>query len=340
MQVDRYRLDLVSPLHLAGRSGGVETSEPSVRSDTLFSALCVGIAATHGSAAVSELIEWFEAGEAPFLVSSTFPWAGELFLWPRPRWVPRGGPARRARWVTQTVLERLLLGDDRSTDDGEEHYLEAASLWFARDDANRLIPPTPWTESMAAPRVTVDRETSASAMYRRGRTWFRRDAGLYFLIQWRERGWEGRVNDALTYLQDSGLGGERSAGHGQFRVAAPEAVTIADAEDGPLVVTLGLYHPTRSEVDLGVLKSAAYDVDVRHGWLTTPAGQQLWRKSARFLAEGAVLTRVAPTLGDLVDVTPDDYHEHRVYRSGIALTLGAVAGLLAEPAELAAVGQV
>jgi CRISPR-associated protein Csm4 len=321
-ELDRYILELTAPLHLAGRGVGLEESDLTVRSDTLFSALCVGILATQGASVLSDLTDWFRAGERPFLVSSSFPWAADLFLLPRPRALPSGGVARRARWVTPRVLGRLLAGERLAGDDGEDRFLRDLGVWIdAADDVT--IPALPWWVTEDTPRVTIDRGSQASQVYRTGRAYFRADTGLYFVARWGEPAWRPVVEEALDYLGEAGLGGERSAGHGQFRFRR-DRLAIADTPSATLRYTLGLYHPTPDEVAAGVLaEPAAFDPEVRGGWVSGLAGQSVWRKAVRMLGEGALIRAASEAPGDLVDVTPDYYTAHPIYRQGIALTLGA-----------------
>ena len=202
---DRYVLRFRAPLHLAGRGIGIETTELTVRSDTLFSALCVGLRETRGPETVADLLEWYEQVEPPFVLSSTFPWAGQSYFLPRPRIVPPGGPARRARWVSTAVLSALLRGDSppdsaEPLDLGSEH-----TAWVLPDELAALTGRAWWATGVVT-RVTVDRQTDAGAIFRAGRTVFAPDAGLYFLVLWRERAWESAFDDALAYLADAGLG--------------------------------------------------------------------------------------------------------------------------------------
>ncbi|SRR5579883_373433 len=331
LALDRYQLDLKAPLHLGTRGVGLEKTAMTIRSDTLFSALCVGIAATHGAAVVDDLIEWFQNGLPPFLLSSTFPWAGELFLLPRPRLARTTGPAARARWVSWTRFEQLLAADQQTLSADASHVLGDDQVWLAETDLDRVVPVWPWWTESTVARVTLDRVTNASQIYHCSRLSFAPSAGLYFLIEWRERSWQSVFDEAIDYLAEAGLGGERSAGHGQFQVRSVERVQLAEPVDGQTAVTLSLYHPTSAEIAGGALgDGAAYDLELRGGWLAGPADGGLWRRSVRMLAEGAVIRLQVVPAGDLVSVAPVGYRAHPVYRYGIALTARAKAALIEE----------
>jgi CRISPR-associated protein Csm4 len=68
----------------------------------------------------------------------------------------------------------------------------------------------------------------------------------------------------------------------------------------------------------------SYVLQQRGGWIASPSsGRQLRRQSVNMFAEGSVFP-VEPE-GKLADVTPGNFdqtpHGHKVYRSGIALSL-------------------
>ncbi len=89
-------------------------------------------------------------------------------------------------------------------------------------------------------------------------------------------------------------------------------------------MTLSLYHPTREEVDGGRLGEAYYRLRVRRGWVGSAEGQGLRGKAVRMLAEGSVI--YGGDAGDLVDVTPEGFAAHRVYRYGLAFPIAVEAG--------------
>jgi CRISPR-associated protein Csm4 len=76
------------------------------------------------------------------------------------------------------------------------------------------------------------------------------------------------------------------------------------------------------------LNNASYELQQRGGWISSPSsdGRQLRRQTVQMFTEGSVFS-VRPQ-GQLADVTPpgDRFRDHRVYRSGISLSLPIRAG--------------
>jgi hypothetical protein len=68
---------------------------------------------------------------------------------------------------------------------------------------------------------------------------------------------------------------------------------------------------------------AAYELLCRRGWICSPEGSHLRRKSVWMITEGSVLTgSVQSVAGRLVDVKPDMLQAHPVYRYGYAFAVG------------------
>ena len=67
-------------------------------------------------------------------------------------------------------------------------------------------------------------------------------------------------------------------------------------------------------------ETTQYELLERGGWVGSPfSGRQVLRKKVRMFREGSVFP-VRP-VGQLADVTPPAFRQHRVYRNGIALSL-------------------
>ena len=192
-------------------------------------------------------------------------------------------------------------------------------------------------------RVTVDRVTSKSAVYQAGRVRYRRvklkdgelRAGLWLLVDWPGNGPDEAQLDWLanlfTVLGDSGIGGERSAGYGQFDLEGPGDFAGFGIQGlGERWLTLAPYHPRPDEVgEGGVLgRDCSYTLLIRRGWVASPEGMSLRRPLVRMLGEGSVLHHppagARQSYGDLTSVTPAIMDPaqggtgHKVWRYGIA----------------------
>jgi CRISPR-associated protein Csm4 len=213
----------------------------------------------------------------------------------------------------------------------EARHLQSAhggALWQRRGPSLDRIEPW-WVAGRKAqvPRVTVDRITGASTIFHAARVYFRPHAGLFVLVRWRDDAWRPLIDRAFRLLGDTGIGGERAIGHGQYDVAATTDLDLPTPDDANGFVTLAPYCPTAAEIGDnlagGVLgPGAAWDLGTHGGWMGVP-GVALRQSTITMMAEGSALrahplTLTDPVFGQLVDVTPDGYTAHRVYRYGYA----------------------
>lgn len=350
MTLQTFRLvpRLGTGFHFGRQGEGIEESSEMFPSDSLFAALVAVYADVYGDPA--DFLAGWEQFAPPFLVSSVFPYAGDVALFPLPRLRPNlgsdGDPGTRKklkklRYVSGRILRRLLAGADMSAawaEEGARVALQDGAIWLDSAD----VPSLPETlrkldplalrdqqvwKTDAIPRVTIDRGTSSSTIYQVGRTVFADGCGVWFLADVFESG------DGLAALVEElgvrGMGGERNAGYGAFTIdptplPLPELPTAASTQR---VMTLARYVPRPAELDAGVLgDGASYELVKVGGWLASAGSRAQRRRTIHMIEAGSVLVNTGKALmGQLVDVRPEyetaTFH-HPVYRSGFALTIG------------------
>jgi CRISPR-associated protein Csm4 len=343
-----------NPVHFGESGIGMEETSERVRSDTLFSAWITIYARLHGKAAVERLLT--DLLETPlFRISSTFVYqqVGDRTIDYLPRLIelppnyPMGRDLKFAKtfkklsylpldvWQRWYQQEGFTEADCRDLQERTEHKTEQAggALWrsgaFSYQDAFSIH---------QIPKVAIDRTTRATNLYHVGFVQFRsepdRKAGLYFLLCFPEANaqLESRLQAALEMLGEEGMGGERSSGAGRFEM---EWINLADehlaqwrsvvAFDQPNSYGLiSLFWQNSPLVPELFNDQAKYTMQARRGWMASPSGRQLRRKTVQMFMEGSVFP-VMP-MGELADVTPDRFNpnhpsHHRIYRSGISLSL-------------------
>ncbi len=356
----RVRLRPRGPFHFGGRGVGLERSDVSLPADSLFSALCTAIAQRKGPEPVETLLNQFKAANTPattpFRLTSLMPFAGEVALLPYPKIGPpevSGATDLRTRklfkaieWVSQAVFNDLV--QHKTPKDAleatEPITIQGSKVWVTAGEAQILsafVPrdrsggakaqPVLWT-TWQRPRVTVDRQTSASAVYSVGGTLFHRygveadeTAGLYTVIEWLAADDETQcmMKTAFQDLGVEGIGGKRSNGYGQFDPAFDEIdAWDVGAGSGSYFVTLAPYHPRPVEQEV-IGTGARYEITLRRGWLSLTGYTNVRRSSIRMIADGSVLRwplDIEP-LGDLTIVTPklmSDANAPAIYRYGLA----------------------
>lgn len=328
-----YRLRPRAPFHFGERGVGLEASERIFRSDSLFSAIVSAVRELEGANEAEALLSPFldERREPPFLVSSCFPFVADVLLLPRPFLrpnLPRDPKVARlyknVQYVSIGIWQRLAAGLPLDSDLRDENLYQHGSVWLRGEEAaglrsRGLTPDASLWSTQVSPRVSLDRQTSASEIYGCGRAAYSRGTGLYFLARFEDASLRPRVEAALRLLGESGLGGERSSGCGSFEPELPPiALEFPTGESPSAFAALACYKPTLAELRRGVLAPpASYDLVSRFGWVCSPEGAALRRKDVAMLVEGSVTSGDRPR-GALVDVTPDGFQGHRVYRSGLA----------------------
>jgi CRISPR-associated protein Csm4 len=349
MQTMAYRLRPRAPFHFGVRGVGVEATALAARSDSLFSALCVTLRELYGETELTRFLDRFPTREQPdrdppLLLSAGLPYAGDVRFFPRPL-LPLPGlehdPAeqkhqKKIAFVSETIFRAWVSGDDvrQHYDRSEDgNLLHGGRVWVTAKERDALVQSDDFVDEDTGharmwtvgdvPRVTVDRASSASSVYQAGQVRFAPDAGLYLLVTWRDDGWRDRFWELLQVLGDAGIGGERSSGYGLFTPLEPQSLPPPDAKETERWVTLSSCWPLPGQE--GVLGTgAAYQLENRRGWMSSPDGRNLRRKSVRMLEPGSVLrTLPGQTIyGGLADVTPDIFTAHPVWRYGLALPVG------------------
>ena len=309
----------LAPLHL-GQGRELNLSEDRIRSDTLWGAL-FAVAVDQGRRPLLEVL--LTPG---FFISSSFPVWRNIYFWPRPFLEMETGsdPSQRKKWrnitfVSDGVLKKLVRTNDRVGFDFDETIQLSEGCLLLKEEIEG-IPPCGWLQGLGATTGNVvDRLTSMADLFDRTDLYVNTAAGVR--IGFRVIVPESRRKDleaTIAELGMRGIGGERSIGKGAYEIAdiRPCAKSPGIRSTGKSIL-LSLYHPTKEEVNTGVLESAAYDLEVRGGWVDRSGSRKM---RIRMLKEGSIFNGLEePPLGDVVDVRPSDF-PHAVYRYGRAYT--------------------
>ena len=140
------------------------------------------------------------------------------------------------------------------------------------------------------PRNKLDRITMASDIYYA--KYVKYVSPLYFLIEVREEVKCGfkvveLVRNALKYLEDEGLGGERSIGCGKFKILSfEEYKPPKQPEENYVLYSLGLTAFSLDEAKYVDFGKSYYEFTQRAGWSTTPFS--IIRSNVKVFTEGSV----------------------------------------------------
>jgi CRISPR-associated protein Csm4 len=319
---------------------GQEETGASMPSDSLFAALVARLARSGGAAAADAFCRPFLAGQPPFLLTSTFPLAGEVRFFPPPLCARRtpekyGGDSKvikRVAYVSEQLYRRLLEGETLA-ELGRVSQLQDQELWISAEEFQRLPKPLCkegaklWAKEQR-PRVKLDRATSASELFFTGQVAFAEQCGLWFGLRWlaADQALRRKVANLLADLADAGLGAERASGLGQAQIAVFGDLDLPDPTQA--WTTLSRYLPREDEMAPLAHPDTAYIIKTVGGWLDSPVRPGQRRKTVNLLAEGSVFGSLPrPVPGQVADVRPryktdPDPLKHPVYRSGLALAVG------------------
>lgn len=306
MNATLFRLVPRGPFHFGLDASGQPS--PTVASDTLFGALCLALRELFGPMRLASLLRIIRgSGDTPPIrLSNAFPYIGDVLFLPNP--VGHG-------WVSQRLFETLANGGTG----GERRELQDGLLVA---DAEEALPSGPaWVvEQVRRARVGGSGvEPFVDHVVR-----FAPGCGLAVLAQI-DADWRETVIAALRSLGDTGIGGRRSWGAGQFELQIA-SVEVREPAQPDCYCTLSLYLPSVRELEGGVLNPPArYQLEERGGWTTVATGS-VRRRTVRMITAGSVLAPLdgRPPVGRLADVTPAGFRDHEVLRSGWALPVGMV----------------
>lgn len=299
--------------------------------------------------------------DPPFLLSSAYPYVGTVLLLPRPllplrpllRSQQQARLLSRVAYVSPTIFAHLLRQPHPgSSGSSLDAYLPGSGepaqgtlamdgrVWVAHADGTLPEETGTFWSTHPTPYLRVDRFQHTSHLFHTDRLSFAPGCGLYVLCEERRPGGADGLRELLQRLGDSGLGGKRSSGSGQFDVAEPSSIELPTPSHPTRLVLLSRYRPAAGELAENVLGSGSrYQTVTVGGYfqsLDPDTGPQP-RQSVRLLSEGSVVRMLPdgrPPLGTICDLAPRPVHDgsdgsdssksppHPVWRYGLALGVG------------------
>ena len=331
-----YRLKFKTQLHFGRATGaaqtgslGLEKTETYIPADTLFSALCQTWATFYDTASLTDFLNQYTAenGSLPFTLTSAFPFAHDIYLFPKPLiFKSTSKKSKRVQFVSRSLFEKIITGNPPDFD--EDNLMNGEKVWMSLEERGQLKKAMDdklsiW-ETTTRPRVSIDRQTEESSIWHVETVQFNECCGLWFAANYDSDETKQKIETLLRVLGDNGIGGERNAGYGLFDFDKVP-LEIPTSEDSTQFVTLSPICPNSSEQLGHLLKGdIAYNLNPLTGWVGSH-GTYKRRKQINMFAEGSVLNASDEPVGRLVDLKPKDY-PHPVYRYGYAWQVGINVG--------------
>lgn len=338
------RLTPAGPWRIGPVSGAQDRVDRIFHSDSLYAAV---------STAMCDLgwgEEWFAATAASessaVRLSSLFPSFEKLLLAPAPAslWPPSGLSRLRAagaHWIPLSVVAGLAAGKPFNEDHWEVDGVSACLVRRARRGAQQGFLYRVALRSQAA----VDRVDHGNiAVHQSACLEFGPGAGLWCVAEFADGPatelWRSRVHACFRLLADTGLGGRKAQGWGQFTIDAAESGETAELLLGPVAAApapqetvepaspapaqetaywlLSLFTP--AEADRIDWTRGSYRLVERGGRTGSSAGPGARKLEVSMVEEGSVLFAAAPPQGRAIDVAPEGF-AHPVYCAGFAVSV-------------------
>lgn len=357
-----YALKLKGAVRVGRRGLELEDTLATIPSDTLFSALTAALAAGGEDPALFLQPFLSDPPQPPFLLTSTFPYAGEVRFYPAVvDWTSAlsadnlreyGKRIKKVQYLSEGLFRRLLQGEpldeylfpkEDSAPVEKGITLQGGQVWLTVEEAERLPPALrlPKNKLIALrrqkvwqrarqPHVSVDRIRQASDIFHTVQIHFQKGCGLWFGVQWladERHPAQALLRRAVDSLQFSGLGGKRSIGFGGFEVCEgfPQnlAWELPAVRSGQAVLLLSRYHPRAAELP-AALQNGRYQLVSVGGWSDPFGRENLLRQRVLMVSEGSRLNLPAYPAGEVCDVSPRSAGDlpHPIYRYGLACAAG------------------
>lgn len=358
--LDVYALHFKGAVRVGRRGLELEDTLPTIPSDTLFSALTAALAACGEDTAAFLQPFLSDPPQPPFLLTSTFPFAGGVRFYPAPldwsdaisqaKLQEYGKRIKKVQFISEALFFHFLKGenldgllfpsnDDQMPENGA--VLQAGQLWLTVEEAERLPPALrlPKNKLIALrrqkvwqrarqPHVSVDRIRQASDIFHTVQIHFQKGCGLWFGVQWladERHPARALLRRAVDELQFNGLGGKRSIGFGGFTLDAksPQEVDLPLYAEGGPAYLLSRYHPRAAELP-AALQNGRYQLVSVGGWSDPFGRENLLRQRVLMVSEGSRLTLPDYPAGEVCDVSPRSAGDlpHPIYRYGLACAAG------------------
>lgn len=310
-----FKLKNLSPLHIGTGKENYDFSASQWQSDAISAALA-SVRAMQGK---NDDIQGFLDS---FVVSSAFPYINDCLFLPKPQGkIPikvhgkeeheYRKKLKKIKFIECSLWQELLSG---KTLEVCSTQLQGDYL-FPLNETDFAKP----MQSQVNQRVFVPRDNSNTQPFFFDWTYFRENAGLFFLVKAEDDIIE-ELKSLLEMLGETGIGTDKNVGGGKFEVEKSNIrVDIPEKPNASLL--LSTYIPTEEELPKLQLPDSKYELIRRDGYLAGSSEtdfRHLRKKAVYMFSVGSVFKTTDDIQGKIVDLKPDwnDPRMHPIYRSG------------------------
>lgn len=327
MSVQAIKMTFADALHIGRGADELDKTATTYGSDALKSALyAVGL--PYYPVWQQNPQQFFEG----FRISSAFPYCGDTYFLPKPAGMQfrfshanDGTEAKKAKKIAY-IGSRLFAQwatQPNTPIDVEEAQIGDGAFIFEEGQAGKQFIYTTVQQRVA---VGADGSQDSRPFYFE-RMFFTPDSGLYFLIQFNNLALQPQVMHVLQLLADMGIGTDRTVGNGQFTCSNPQPFTLPNSRVQGRQMPLGLYLPTKEELDGIDLEQSSWGLIKRGGYMAAAEHEthrSLRKNSIYFFTEGSSFTSKQPLRGKVENLRPKNYNDdtlHPIWRCGMPLII-------------------
>lgn len=297
-------------------------------SDTLFGAICWGIKRIYGESKLTEILQGFQetpkfiiSSSFPYVESNS----KNLPFFPKP--ISAGLSAsdinemaktkkekvdvitkykkfKKVEYVSQSIFERLINGVSEKVlfqeycelctklkkEEKEFKDFKEKNLLMNEEEYTKIFRTIKWlVKSEQIQKNSIDRLTMSTG--EEGETFYQQEYftspefNLHFLMKTDDIDF---FNPVFRYLEDKGIGGNRSTGKGRFKIEILKEITLEN--NGSFnFITLSRYIPDVSEINLKS-QSMYYEIFPYRSKVDSEyefKGEDIWKSRVMYLKEGS-----------------------------------------------------
>lgn len=322
------------------------------KSDTLFGAICWGIKRIYNESKLIDILGDFQENPS-FILSSAFPYieyGGESNVSFYPKLVTIGltnsdinelaetklekvevitqyKKFKKAEYVSLSIFEKMLNGISEK-DIFQEYNRKGIKLEWKllmtekeHTDFFRTSTSTPTLKNELVQKNAIDRLTMSTG--EEGQTFYQEEYfssdtfKLHFLLKTDEIDF---LKPVFRYLEDKGIGGNRSTGKGRFKIDIIGEMTLPDVDNSQTFVSLSRFIPFGTEINL-LSEITCYEIFPYRSKVDSEAefkGEDIWKTRVMYLKEGSLLEAIerkefygrVPVVKEIGD--------NKIYQNGLA----------------------
>lgn len=320
-------------LHLArGLTNAYDKSLKTLHSDTIKSAIFVCALQLYPEIGEAGDDNKYQAGKnflGKFKVSSAFPFIGQDYYFPTIE-IPRPYDFEKNLGLTDKEKKKILyLRQDLFRD-----YIKDIQNFKLTEEnlkSNSVLNKKRYGENIKSDtyqHVAITRDYGTdSTPYYVDKIYFNENAGLYFLLEMKDKEDTEtlkKVEAALRLLGDNGIGTDRNTGNGQFDVDSSQSMNFDAIDDATHDLVLSLYCPEKVEIE-NQLDKSYYNLVKRGGYISSPQKEtnlSIRKRSIHFFTAGSVFPKIENREGKIVNLQPDFGDlKHPIWRDGRPIIL-------------------